>query len=163
MKAMSIFARMVFYLNRHIQASCLKLTALFRKDTSFVIFVPVSIALFAVPIDLKSQARKPSPAGDWIGTLHVQSQELHLALHVVDDNRAFSVTLDSIDQGVRAIPGGIVTFKSQSFSFEIPSIQASYHGLLSQDGKAITGTWSQGSANLPLIYRSRGRGVYRRN
>jgi len=92
--------------------------------------------------------------GTWSGTLQAGDITLHLVLHVAKgDHGSFVATLDSLDQGVYGIEVGSLRQSESTFQFEIPSVNTSYEGAVSANRHTIEGTWSQGSASLPLIFR----------
>ncbi len=100
-----------------------------------------------------AQATTSTVAGDWKGMLSVQGQELHLALHLsIGPDGKLAAKLDSVDQGAMGIPCSDAALNGAAFSFSVPAIQGHYEGRLSADGSTIAGTWSQGSASLPLAW-----------
>jgi CubicO group peptidase (beta-lactamase class C family) len=92
-------------------------------------------------------AVRPSPVdGIWLGTLVAGSQSLRIQLHVKSDSAGHEFcTLDSLDQGAMGLDCAKVVFAAPDFSFEVPVVHGAWAGKLSADGKALTGTWSQGS------------------
>ena len=98
-------------------------------------------------------AQKPADVvGDWSGVLQPSGGSLRLSLHVSTDAAGkLRVTLDSLDQNAMGLTGKDAVLKGNSFSFEIPSVSGTYTGTLDDDGKNISGTWSQG-APLPLVF-----------
>jgi CubicO group peptidase (beta-lactamase class C family) len=96
-------------------------------------------------------AAKPSPVeGIWLGTLQAGSTSLRLQLKVKSDSagREFCA-LDSLDQHAMGLECDKVVFSTNDFSFDVPSVHGHWSGRLSADGRALTGTWTQGSP-LPL-------------
>lgn len=99
------------------------------------------------------QARGSSLDGTWAGTLQAGETTLHLVLHLTRGDRGFTVaSLDSLDQGVYGIEASSLKPSESALNFEIPSVNASFQGEVSADHRTITGTWSQGGANLPLVF-----------
>src|ERR1700743_2805684 len=74
----------------------------------------------------------------WQGTLHV-GQDLRLVLQVSKSDGVLKGKAFSIDQG----PGGMGTTTQ--------SMDASFEGKLSADGKSAAGTWKQGGRDTPLV------------
>jgi uncharacterized protein len=96
--------------------------------------------------------------GDWTGSLQAGDVVLHFVLHISNNEYgSLAATLDSLDQGVYGIEAGSLRETPSTLEFEIPSVNASYQGEISADHHAIEGTWSQGGATLPLIFRRRPR------
>ena len=92
------------------------------------------------------------PVGDWKGTLKAYA-DLRLVLHVQQsDAGTYKATIDSIDQGANGIPVSSATFEGKRLKLTLDTIKAGYEGDLSDDGKTLTGTWSQGEGSLPLIF-----------
>jgi pimeloyl-ACP methyl ester carboxylesterase len=98
-------------------------------------------------------ASDPHPfAGDWAGTLDA-GMKFRLVVHLALKDGAWSGTMDSLDQGANGIPISTVAIEDRKkLHFEITAIKGVYEGTLSEDGKTINGTWSQGGAALPLNF-----------
>ena len=95
----------------------------------------------------------PSVAGDWVGALDVQGQQLHLAIHLTkNEDGTYAATLDSPDQGARGIKVDKVDYKDGVLTLELTAVSARYEGTVGKDGAEITGTWSQGPGSLPLKF-----------
>jgi len=104
-------------------------------------------------------ARKPGDAvftveGLWQGAVETHGMRLRFQLHISHDTEGSLIAaLDSLDQGVTGLPANHVTLKDPIFHFEIPSVAGVYEGTLNTNKNAITGKWSQTSAdNLPLNF-----------
>lgn len=98
-------------------------------------------------------AQTASLDGTYSGTLQAGDAQLHLVLHLSHTSHGdLHATLDSLEQGVFAIEASSVTLNSGALRFEIGSVGAVYEGKLSPDHKIIYGSWSQGSASLPLAF-----------
>lgn len=92
-------------------------------------------------------------AGDWQGTLSAGGAELRIVLHLTRaPDGSFTATLDSVDQGANGIPVNSVSFHASKLSLAIDAVHGTYEGMVSADGKTISGTWSQGAA-LPLEFK----------
>ena len=105
-------------------------------------------------------ARKPGDAvfpveGLWQGAVETHGMRLRFQLHISHDTEgALIAALDSLDQGVTGLPANHVTLKDPILHFEIPSVAGVYEGTLNSAKNAITGKWSQTSAdNLPLDFK----------
>ncbi len=61
-------------------------------------------------------------------------------------------TLDSIDQGARALPLDAITLIEDVLSFQLTQLGARYAGNF-YGNDTIRGVWSQGQNSLPLILR----------
>lgn len=87
-------------------------------------------------------------AADFVGHWKGKVANLPIVFHVTNDS-VWSATLDSPMQGAMDIPCGKVTVKGNSIEIDMPALQANYKGVIAQDDKSITGTFSQG-ISLPL-------------
>jgi len=92
-------------------------------------------------------------AGDWQGTLSAGGAELHLILHIsAGKDGALTATLDSVDQGVNAIPVSEISLKDAKFNMTVDAVHGAYEGTVNKDATEIDGTWSQGMS-LPLKFK----------
>lgn len=82
--------------------------------------------------------------GTWSGKLTVSGAELTLIFNIGED----SGTLDVPDQGARDIPVEVSRDALGAVTLNVPSIGASYKGLLV--GKTVAGTFTQNGMSLPL-------------
>jgi D-alanyl-D-alanine-carboxypeptidase/D-alanyl-D-alanine-endopeptidase len=92
-------------------------------------------------------AAKPSRVdGVWLGAIHEASETLRIQLQLKSDASGKEYcTLDSLDQEATDIPCSNVLLEGNKFSFDIPPVHAQWSGTISADGKALTGTWTQGN------------------
>jgi uncharacterized protein (TIGR03435 family) len=103
-----------------------------------------------------SPAATPSPrdiVGTWQGTLHIAAanRDLRIVNKITkDDKGALKVTDYSIDQGGQAMVATSASFEDGVLKFSIDFIQGKYEGKMSDDGKTITGTWTQGPNPIAL-------------
>jgi hypothetical protein len=87
-------------------------------------------------------AAKPSPVdGIWLGTLQAGGTSLRLQLNVKSDSagREFCA-MDSLDQHAMGLDCAKVVFSGNDFSFDVPTVQGSWKGSLSADGKTLSGS-----------------------
>ncbi len=91
-------------------------------------------------------AVKPSPVDrDWEGALRAGNVTLRLVFHLhAQLSGAIAGTLDSIDQGAMGIACAQVNLKGRNLTLTVPTVHGMYQGTLSESGKSIRGTWSQG-------------------
>src|SRR5277367_429392 len=91
------------------------------------------------------------PVGVWVGELKIPGADLHVAVHLRRDGTgALTGTFDSLDQGARGLPLGEVTASVDSLTFTVPSVRGTFTGTWQTGTKHWSGSWRQGSANLPL-------------
>jgi len=92
--------------------------------------------------------------GTYTGTLQAGEAQLHLVLHLSKTaTGSLHASLDSLDQGVFAIEASGVRYANGQLNLEVASVGAQYEAKVSADHKLISGTWSQGEATLPLVFR----------
>jgi uncharacterized protein (TIGR03435 family) len=95
-------------------------------------------------------------AGDWQGTLEFpakgtqSSRKFRIVLRIAKDGDGWSALNYVIDQGPAPMKTSAVTLRGSTFRYSIPSLNGSYEGEISADGKSIVGAWTQG-ASLPLL------------
>ena len=106
-------------------------------------------------------AQTPAPlTGNYTGTLQAGEAQLHLVLHLTKSAEgAYHATLDSLDQGVYAIDASSTSIAGSTLQLEVASVTAHFEGKISADHRTIDGTWSQGSASLPLLFHRQAPGA----
>jgi pimeloyl-ACP methyl ester carboxylesterase len=106
-------------------------------------------------------AQTPAPlAGSYAGTLQAGEAQLHLVLHLTKSaDGAYHASLDSLDQGVYAIEASSTSIAGSTLQLEVASVAAHFEGKFSADHRTIDGTWSQGSASLPLLFHRQTAGT----
>ena len=114
----------------------------------------VALALGAPSASAIAQ-ETPSPGsfvGSWKGILDVGAAKLTVVFHVIEaEGGGFRGTLDSPDQGAMGIPATEVTVQGDTLRFTVAALGVRYVATLSHDGSALTGTFTQGPAEFPLI------------
>jgi len=108
-------------------------------------------ALIATLLAAAPAVAQPASAynGDWTGALTAGGQTLHLVLHVKTEGATQTAELDSLDQGA-TVPASAIKTDGGQVSILFLSVGGEFAGKLSEDGKTITGTWTQGGA-APLV------------
>jgi uncharacterized protein (TIGR03435 family) len=95
-------------------------------------------------------ARAQDLSGNWQATLKA-GQDLRVIFNFYKgDKDAWNAKMYSIDQGGQPIPVTSVTRHESSIKISVDMIGGTFEGKLSEDGKTITGTWTQGTQPLPL-------------
>ncbi|WDF67477.1 S9 family peptidase [Sphingobacterium oryzagri] len=89
--------------------------------------------------------------GDWKGTLDVQGTSVEIIFHFTTAEEALQGTMDVPMQGATGIPLTTVAFENNTLSLAIEQAGIKYNGTLA-DGE-ITGTYSQGGMELPLVLK----------
>lgn len=90
------------------------------------------------------------PAGHWIGT--IVGPGLEVEVDLAAKGNVWRGTMSVPAQGTRGIPLSDLSIKGTAVSFAIKGAPggASFSGTLSEDGKTISGTFSQGGGSMPL-------------
>ncbi len=91
----------------------------------------------------------------WEGKLSVQAGiDLRLAIHLQKTDAGRLVgTFDSLDQGQNGIKLSSATLDKTRLAFELKLAGVQYEGKLNAEGTEAAGTFSQGSAKLPLTFK----------
>ena len=97
---------------------------------------------------LEAVKESPDIAGDWQGTFGERKLRLVLRLTASGEDE-WRATLHSIDQTTQPISIEAVALEGRSFKFVANAIRGTYEGIISPDGKSITGTLIQ-AKSLPL-------------
>jgi hypothetical protein len=99
---------------------------------------------------VKNQPLPEKFAGTWEGTLETPNGNLRLVFHLANSDGAASGTIDSPDQSAIGIPMSEIKATDSTIRITVSVVNGSYDAKLSDDGKVLTGTWSQGGGTLPL-------------
>jgi hypothetical protein len=129
----------------------------FSRNIILLLLASLS-SLLAYPAFAQTHSTTPAAqlSGTYAGTLQAGEAQLHLVLHISQDNKGLlHATLDSLDQGVFNIEATRVSGSATTLKLDVSSVGAHFEGKISLDRKTIDGTWTQGSAELPLILHRR--------
>jgi uncharacterized protein (TIGR03435 family) len=95
-------------------------------------------------------ARAQDLSGNWQGTLKA-GRDLRVIFSLSKGEKdAWTAKMYSIDQGGQSIPVSSVTRNESNIKMSVDMIGGTFNGKLSEDGKTMTGTWTQGLQPLPL-------------
>jgi uncharacterized protein (TIGR03435 family) len=115
---------------------------------AFFAFVETAGSLAQAPAQPKPQGIE----GTWQGTLHA-GRDLRTVVKISKgDDGGYKALFFSIDQGGDGLPVTKITLDGHSVKMTLTMIGGSYDGVLSSDGNAINGSWSQGPSPLPLNF-----------
>jgi pimeloyl-ACP methyl ester carboxylesterase len=96
----------------------------------------------------------PGVEGNWLGTLDTGAGQLRLALKVAKAaGGSLSAKMDSVDQGANDLPVSSIAQNGMAVKFGMKLIGGAYEGTLNADGSEMSGTWKQGGATLPLVFK----------
>jgi pimeloyl-ACP methyl ester carboxylesterase len=92
--------------------------------------------------------------GNWLGTIDFNGVKLRFVLKVSKAaDSSLTAKLDSIDQGASDLPLDIITQKENSIYFSAAKYGMSYEGTFNEKGDEINGTFKQGAASTPLVFK----------
>ncbi len=111
-----------------------------------IIFVFFTLT-FLLPNTVYSQTNEFD--GTWNGKLNV-GVELPVIVHIKTSDGKLLATLDSPDQNAYDIKVTEASAEGNKLKLGVESIGAKFEGDLSDDGKSITGTFTQGGNSFPL-------------
>ena len=86
--------------------------------------------------------------GQWNGALNVQGMQLRIVFNITGNDKGYSSTMDSPDQGAKGIPVTVTTFADSKLKLEIPNMRIEYNGELKEN--TITGTFKQNGMEFPM-------------
>ena len=66
--------------------------------------------------------------GQWNGALKVQGMQLRIVFNITGNDKGYSSTMDSPDQGAKGIPVTVTTFVDSKLKLEIPDMRIVYNG-----------------------------------
>ena len=107
--------------------------------------------LFALSLLLPLPAMAQTVKGDWNGTLSTPAGgKVRILFQFRETPAGLQVTLVNVDLRGETFPPGAATLSGKSLTIALPALNGSYQGTLSDDGKTISGSWTQGGRSLPL-------------
>jgi dipeptidyl aminopeptidase/acylaminoacyl peptidase len=109
--------------------------------------------LFGLSCQIFAQTPAKDFEGSWQGTLEAGGQKLRLVVTVTKSVAgAYAGKLDSLDQGA-TIPIDTITVNGDAVRLEIKSPAIVFEGALNKERTELTGTFTQGDQQLPLIFK----------
>src|SRR5262245_17914538 len=116
----------------------------------------VVLAMFLPVLSASSDEKTPpskSLEGLWAGTLKTGLVDLRLAVKITKKDDAYAGTMDSIDQGAKAIPIESIEVKDGAVTLRLRTVGGVFEGKLKEDGSEIAGKWKQGGGSLDLTLK----------
>ena len=83
---------------------------------------------------------KPSLAGDWAGTLNIGGGSLRLIFHITEEDAAYKVFIESVDQGNVMIPTELAV-NEEELTFTVDNLNVKY--VARMQGNQIQCTFTQ--------------------
>jgi pimeloyl-ACP methyl ester carboxylesterase len=103
----------------------------------------------ALPLNFKRATKASAIDGYWLGTLEAGSAKLRILFRITNTPEGLQATLNSLDQGGRAIPLTSVKRDGMNIAMELKDV-GSFTGVFDQELTKIEGTWTQGGKSRPL-------------
>jgi hypothetical protein len=89
--------------------------------------------------------------GKWEGSLETPAGRLRIVFNLANKDGSAGGAIDSPDQGTMGIPMNEIAAANGSIRITVRLVSGSYQGKLSEDGKTLTGEWTQGGSTQPLV------------
>ena len=105
--------------------------------------------LLALTLANLANAQGPG-IGTWEGSLDAGGTKLRILFTITQADETYTATMSSPDQGALDLPVTTVSIDGNRIVLTMKQMGGTYEGIIDEDGNAITGTWSQGAAKLPL-------------
>jgi uncharacterized protein (TIGR03435 family) len=109
------------------------------------------IVALALTLGGIAHAQVKDLTGNWQGTLQA-GNGLRIVMKVKSDDGKLKATSYSIDQGGQPIAITSISLQGSEVDFAIKTLDVTYVGTLSADGKTITGNQTQGGQTHPLNF-----------
>jgi fermentation-respiration switch protein FrsA (DUF1100 family) len=111
-----------------------------------------------LPLEFKrGPAPKPAKPSDidgaWMGTLDTGTVKLRVVFHILNTADGLTATMDSPDQGMKALPASAVKRDGASLRIEADKLDGVYEGTIAPDKSSIDGKWTQGGGTMPLVLK----------
>jgi len=116
--------------------------------------LPLDFQRAAEPVKPEHKPAMPSDIeGAWMGLLDTGAVKLRVVFHILNTEDGLIATMDSPDQGMKAMPATSVTRDGASLKVEAKSIGGVFEGRIAADRSSIDGTWTQGRGKLRLVLK----------
>lgn len=117
-------------------------------------YLSLALLCMVLAAPVFAQPTQTSLAGHWLGALEVGGVKFRLVLKVEQvQGGGYTAKFDSIDQGAKDLPVETITLNGNKVSFTAPKFAISYEGTLNDKNDEITGTFKQGAASTPFVFR----------
>jgi hypothetical protein len=113
----------------------------------------VTAALLLVPVPAPLAQTPADPSGHWEGTIQVPQMEQKVEIDLAKDGKgAFGGTFGQPAQGIKGLPLASVVVEGRSVRFVVKGGEqpATFAGVLSSDGKSMSGDVAQAGQSVPF-------------
>jgi uncharacterized protein len=116
--------------------------------------LPLEFKRSSTPVKTEHKPAKPSDIdGAWMGTLDTGAVKLRVVFHILNTEDGLTATMDSPDQGMKALPTTSVSRNGTSLKIEAKQIAGVYEGAIAPEQSSIEGKWTQNGASFPLTLK----------
>jgi len=91
--------------------------------------------------------------GKWEGSLSAMGNTLRLVFNLGNKGNSAEGTIDSLDQNAMGIPMDEIAVAENGIKISVKVVGGSFSGKLDEDGKVLTGEWTQLGNTLPLVLK----------
>jgi pimeloyl-ACP methyl ester carboxylesterase len=119
---------------------------------NLICYMTAALGLLSV-LSISIPAQTTALEGNWLGTLEFNGVKLRQVLKISKAGDGFTAKIASIDQSADDVGLDSITSQDNSVRFELKKYGMSYEGMLNEKGDEISGTFKQGPASLPLIFK----------
>jgi uncharacterized protein len=91
--------------------------------------------------------------GNWLAIIESNGMKMRFVVKVSKTAELFTAKFDSLDQGASDLEIDTITQQDKVVRFEAKKYFLSYEGTLNEKGDEISGTFKQGGASLPLLFK----------
>ncbi len=116
---------------------------------------PVYWGLLAITLLGTVSFAQEGPAGRWRGAITLPNGDLAVTVELTQNESAWRGTIDIPAQGIKSMALEKVAIEGAQVSFKMPGIPGdpTFTGTVSDDGREISGEFSQGASRLPFRLR----------
>jgi hypothetical protein len=115
--------------------------------------------LLLLMMGVVSAQQAGNPSGHWEGTIRLPKHELAITIDIAKNEKGEWIgSADSPSQKLSGVPLANITVVGESLAFGLAGVQEKtvFHGLISADGKSITGGFAQGGSTYPFQLKRTG-------
>ena len=123
----------------------------------------VTTALLFLPAPSSFAQAAADPSGHWEGTVDVPNMPIQIGFDVARNAKGdLAGTFNQPAQNIKGLPLASVTVEGRSVTLVIKAGggPSTFIGTLSEDGKKMAGTWSQGDQGFPFTVTRTGEAIF---
>jgi uncharacterized protein len=115
----------------------------------------LSAFLLTITLALTLVAQVPARnvEGNWLATLDANGTKFRLLVKIAKSASGYAAKFDSLDQGASDLPIDSILLNGNKLTFAAAPYGINYEGTLNEAGDEITGTFKQGPAEAPMVFK----------